>query len=680
MGKRLLFILFIFTFFCTGFSQISNPVKWKFDYRFVSENIVELIFKADIDSKFHMYGAYFADGGPIRTTFHFDSTNNFQLQGIIAEKNPPVKKHDSSFDMDITIHSGIAVFTQLVKLKSSSALIKGTVEYMVCTDEKCLPPVDKEFSFKIGAIQKSKKLTTDSSKISVTKEIIDSGGTNMASTDTLSKNKSGILEKHQSSQSQSLWSFFILALIAGFAGVITPCVFPMIPMTVSFFMRGSGTRAHGIMNGIIFGLAIIGIYTAVGALVSFTSVGASFANQLSTHWLPNLIFFLLFLIFAASFLGMFEIVLPGSFVNKADQQADKGGILGIIFMALVTVLVSFSCTGPIVGALLVEAAGGAALKPILGMFGFGLAFALPFAFFAIFPSSLKSLPKSGGWLNSVKVFLGFVMLALSLKFLVNIDQAYHFNLLSRELFLAIWIVITTVLGFYFLGKIRFAHDSALETISVPRLLLGIASFSLALYLFTGFINAPLSAFSSILPSPSENKNSVAANNSSYQSNICQSPKYSDIFHLPYGLKGYFDYKQGMECASNLHKPIFFDFKGHSCSNCKVMESQVWSNPEVQKVLSENFVIIALYADDRTLLPENEWIKSKVDFKFKKTIGQVNADFQIEKFKNNSLPLYAIADENLNLMSEPIGMELEITRFLAFLNKSIEEYKKRNNTN
>ncbi|MCK4466524.1 MAG: thioredoxin family protein, partial [Bacteroidales bacterium] len=355
------------------------------------------------------------------------------------------------------------------------------------------------------------------------------------------------------------------------------------------------------------------------------------------------IFFTLFMIFAASFLGMFELVLPGRLINRSDKQADRGGIIASFFMGVTTVLVSFSCTGPIVGALLVEAASGDFIKPTLGMFGFSLAFALPFTLFAIFPSWLKNLPKSGGWLNSVKVILGFIVLAFGLKFLSNIDQTYHLGILSRQIYLAIWIVIFTIMGFYLLGKIKFAHDSDLPFITIPRLVLIIATFVFVLYLVPGLFGAPLKSISGLIPpqdpqgfkmSSQVTGSSLGISNASDNgsSTLCEAPKYADFLHLPYGLKGYFDYDQGLACARKLNKPVFLDFKGHACSNCKEMESKVWSDPEVLKRLRNEFIIITLYVDDRTKLDESEWVVSEYDGKVKKTLGKKNSDFQITRYK------------------------------------------------
>jgi thiol:disulfide interchange protein DsbD len=374
---------------------------------------------------------------------------------------------------------------------------------------------------------------------------------------------------------------------------------------------------------------------------------------------------------------MFEMVLPSSLVNKIDQQAEKGGFLGAFFMALTLVIVSFSCTGPIVGKILIEASRGLALKPIAGMFGYSIAFALPFTLFAIFPSMMKSLPKSGGWLNAVKVVLGFIVLAFSLTFITSIDQSYHLNILSREMFLIIWIVLSVLMGLYLLGKIKFAHDNDLTYVSTPRLFLVIVLFSFSLYLFTGLFNAPLKPLNWILPiktssnsisqqSETPNKNNATA--------LCGIPKYADILHLPHNLQGYFDLNEGIACAKEKNKPILLDIKGHSCKNCKEMESKVWSDERVLKKLSEEFIIIALYVDDKTQLPENEWITSSFDGKIKKTMGAKNLDYEMTRYNTNTQPLYAILNHSGDTISTPMGLNLDIEVFLKFLDDGVKGFK------
>jgi len=459
----------------------------------------------------------------------------------------------------------------------------------------------------------------------------------------------------------------------------------MIPMTVAFFSQGSENRVKSLVKAFIFGLSIVVIYSSIGIIVSLSSAGADFANNLSTHWIPNLLFFLLFMVFAASFLGMFEMVLPSSLVNKADKQVDKGGFLGSFFMGLTTVLVSFSCTGPIVGALLVEAASGEVIKPTIGMFGFGLAFALPFTLLAIFPSWMSKLPKSGGWLNAIKVVLGFFVLAFGMKFLLTIDTSYHLGIFSREVYLAIWIVIFSLMGFYLLGKIKLSNDNDLPFVSVPRLTLAIITFVFVIYLIPGLFGAPLKAVSSLIPPMESQSFKIGQNNPAGPvlgaplfkdiQETCETPKYADILHLPYGLEGYFDYEQGMACAKKMNKPVFIDFKGHACSNCKDVEAKVWSDPRVQQKLRNDFVMIALYVDDRTKLPESEWITSSIDGKMKKTIGKKNADLQIQMFKVNSQPYYAIVNLSGKLLVNPIAHELNIDKYLSFLDEGEKAFFK-----
>jgi thiol:disulfide interchange protein len=520
-----------------------------------------------------------------------------------------------------------------------------------------LPPTDVEFSIPVS--------NPGFKQTEVTPAVSETGAT---------EGQAGLLK------------FFLISLLAGFAGVLTPCVFPMIPMTVAFFSQGSENRTKSVFKAIVFGISIILIYSSLGIIVSLTSAGAGFANTLSTHWIPNILFFSLFIIFASSFFGAFEIVLPSRWVNSTDSKVDKGGMVASFFMGLTTVIVSFSCTGPIIGVLLVQAATGDVLRPTIGMIGFGVAFALPFTLFALFPSIMSKLPKSGGWLNSIKVVLGFIMLAFSLKFLTTIDSVYNFNIISRDIYLAIWIVIFSLMGFYLLGKIRFSHDSDLPHVGTFRLFLVIAVFSFVVYLIPGLFGAPLKGLSALIPAPETSKFSItkmisenrpvitAASNQMPLSQTCAVPKYDDLFEMPLGLIGYFDYKQGLECAKEQGKPVLIDFKGHACANCKLMEARVWSDPEILQRLRDNFVIIALYVDDRTQLPENEWITSSLDGKVKKTIGKINEDLEISKFKTNALPYYVIADHEGNPINKPMPTNLNVEEYKKWLDEGLALYK------
>lgn len=475
---------------------------------------------------------------------------------------------------------------------------------------------------------------------------------------------------------KSYVELFIGAFLAGLVALLTPCVFPMIPMTVTFFMKGAEntTKSKGIRKALLFGFSIIGIYTIIGTIVAVL-FGAAFANWLATHWVPNILFFLIFMVFAASFLGLFEIRLPSSMVNKADAQADKGGLTGIFFMALTLVLVSFSCTGPIVGSILISAAQGGVIEPMLGMFAFSFAIALPFTLFAIFPNWLSKLPQSGGWLNSVKVVLGFVEIALGLKFLSVADQTYHWGLLDREVYIALWIVIFTLMGFYLIGKIKFSHDSDMPFVKVPRLFMGIAVFSFVVYLTPGLIGHPLKALSGYLPPMSTHDFDLMGAINGTDEYQCEGDVlYSDFLHLPHGIAGYFDLDQAKACAKAQDKPVFIDFTGHGCVNCREMEAKVWSDPEVLKLLKEEFVVVALYCDDKTVLPEDKWYESKVDGKMKKTIGDQNLDYQICNFDNNAQPLYVTLDQNGNLLASPVAYDTEVENFKNFLKLAISNYK------
>jgi len=455
----------------------------------------------------------------------------------------------------------------------------------------------------------------------------------------------------------------------------------MIPMTVSFFTHSSKSHSEAVRKAWIYGLSIVGIYTLVGTAVA-ALFGADAANFISTHWFPNLLFFGIFVFFAASFLGMFEITLPSALVNKIDAQSEKGGLAGIFFMAFTIALVSFSCTGPIIGTVLIESAGGKFIKPIVGMLGFSTAFAIPFTLFAMFPSWLKSLPKSGGWLNSVKVTLGFLELAFALKFFSQADQVYHWRILDREIFIGLWIVIFSLLGLYLMKKLKLSHDDedyTEQSVSVPRLTLSIATFAFVAYLVPGMFGAPLKALSGYLP-PISTSDFILEQNThnpqlATQNSLCDVPKYSNLLHLPHRLQGYFDLKQGQACAKQQNKPLFIDFTGHGCVNCREMEANVWSDPEVLKRLREDFVIVSLYVDERTELPKEEWYTSPFDGKEKTTIGKQNSDLEIRLFNNNAQPLYVIADAEGKIIGEPRSYDKDVEAFVRFLDAGMKEFKK-----
>jgi thiol:disulfide interchange protein len=663
MLRRLSFIISLLLIASYSSSQIFDPVSWDFSYVKTGDKQYEVIFTASIDEHSHIYSMEIPDGGPIPTSFRFDNQSGYIINGKTYEVTKPVELLDEAFGFKIKTFSNKAEFRQKITAESSSFNVEGLVNFMACNNATCSPPKDVEFSINIVDKSEGQVVTVGSDK------------------------KSDLVP---SSSSRGLLSFFLISILAGFAGVLTPCVFPMIPMTVAFFSQGAENRGKAILKALIFGISIILIYSSLGIIVSLTSAGAGFANTLSTHWIPNILFFTLFVIFAVSFFGAFEIVLPNKWVAGADSKVDKGGLLAAFFMGLTTVIVSFSCTGPIVGALLVEAASGDVIRPTIGMVGFGTAFALPFTIFALFPSIMNRIPKSGGWLNSIKVVLGFIMLAFSMKFLMTVDSVYSLGILSRDLFIALWIIIFSLLGFYLLGKIKFSHDSDLPYIGTFRLFLVIIVFTFVVYLIPGLFGAPLSGLSSFLPSSSsselniprlisENRpySNASDSQSANKSILCSEPYHNDILDMPLGLTGYFDYKQGLACAKEQGKPVFLDFKGHACANCKLMEAKVWSDPEILKRLRENFVIIALYVDDRTQLPEKEWIKSDLDGKIKKTIGKINEDLEISLFKTNALPLYVITDYEGNPLNKPMPTNLNVEEYKSWLDEGFELFTSKN---
>ncbi len=663
MRKLIFFISFIL-FGSHISAQIYDPVTWDFSYEKKGEKQYELIFTANIEKNSHIYSMDIPSGGPIPTSFRIDSFPGYKLDGKPFEVTKPIEVLDDAFGFKIKTFSNTAEFRQKITAVANSFTVKGAVNFMACNNATCSPPKDVEFEIKIG----------DKANNGTIKSNITTGDV------------SGPVKSER-----GLLKFFLISLLAGFAGVLTPCVFPMIPMTVAFFSRGSEENGKGkaVFNALVFGISIVLIYASLGIIVSLTSAGAGFANALSTHWIPNTIFFILFIVFAVSFFGAFEILLPNSWVTKADSRVDKGGILAAFFMGLTPVIVSFSGTGPIIGALLVEAASGDILRPTFGMAGFGIAFALPFTVFALFPSIMNRIPKSGGWLNSIKVVLGFIMLAFSMKFLMTIDSVYSLGILSRTLFISIWIVLFSLLGLYLMGKIKFKHDSDLKYTGVFRLFLIIIVFSFVVYMIPGLFGAPLNGLSSFLPSAEtsefnipkmiqENRSvSRPVALSSQTGTICSEPKYSDIFHMPLGLNGYFDYKQGLACAKEQKKPVLIDFKGHACANCKRMEAKVWSDPEILQRLRDNFVIVELYVDDRTQLTEDEWITSAVDGRQKKTIGKLYEDLEISKFKTNALPLYVITDSEGNPMNKPMPTNLNIGEYKNWLDAGVELFKSQN---
>src|SRR6056297_426062 len=675
--KRLFLLLFFISISISLFSQVVDPVSWDYSVKRAGDNTAELIFEADIEGNWHLYAQNFDEGGPVRTNFQFDDSEKFELLGETSQRPAPTEEYDELFEMDVKYFSKHATFTQKIKLLTDKTFnVTGNVEYQVCQEDKCVY-FNPDFEFHIKG--ETEKVASESEKTeSKETPTLDKSDENA---DISEGENEGTVkrDKNNPTERKSLVGLFFMALGLGLVGILTPCVYPMIPMTVTFFMQGQSNKIAGLVKALIFGLSIVILYTLVGVIVSLTSAGADFANTISTHWIPNLIFFLLFLAFAASFFGLFEIVLPSGLANKADKQVDKGGFFASFFMALTLVIVSFSCTGPIVGGLLVKAATGGVVEPTIGMLGFGIGFGLPFTILAIFPGWLKNMPKSGGWMNAVKVFLAFIILAFSFYFIAKIEGRYNLNIMSRDIFISIWIAIFITLGLYLLGKFKLPHDSEIKQIPVIRMLLAVASFSFAIYLVPGLFGANLTPLSGILPSKTEQNFTLTVSSpteTGLSATMCEEPKYGDILELPYNIDGYFDFEQGMECAEELNKPALVYFTGHSCSNCKQMQGKVWSDPKVRKILNEEFVVIALYIDDKKKLPESEWITSEYDGKVKKTIGKKNAAIQITKFNSNTQPYYIILDDSGEKISESIGYELDPDKFISYLKKGLENFEKK----
>ncbi|MTI40714.1 protein-disulfide reductase DsbD family protein [Fulvivirga lutimaris] len=675
------------------YSQVLEPSKWEHTTSKKEVNVgdqLDLIFTATIDHDWYLYSSDFdPDCGPMVTTFTFEEDDSYELIGGLRAIDP-IEKFDDIFECNVKIFKKKGIFKQTIKVLSENLNIAGNYEFQVCSDidGKCIP---FDYDFEFDAIKVLSKSTTVEQPVTEKKEEVITQATESVimpeavevdTAKTIEKpsidyskteNQGPILDPDlviKSERDKSLIWFMIFAFVAGLAALLTPCVFPLIPMTVSFF-TGQGKNKG---QAIIYGLSIIAIYTIIGSAIA-PIMGPETANHLSTEWLPNLIFFTVFVVFAISFFGLFDITLPSSVVNSIDRKADKGGLIGIFFMAFTLVLVSFSCTGPIVGSILVSSAGGEFLKPILGMFAFSLAFAIPFTLFAIFPGWLSNLPKSGGWLNSVKVVLGFVELALAFKFLSIADQAFHWGILDRDINIAIWVVIFTLMGFYLLGKIRLPHDSPLEVISVPRLLMAIGTFTFVIYLIPGLWGAPLKALAGYLPPMyTHDFNIFSDQYSDDKYEICEEPAYGDFLHLPHGIQGYFDYDQALACARAQKKPLFIDFTGHGCTNCREMEAVVWSNPEVLRRLKEDYVVVALYVDDKTELPEEQWYTSTYDNKVKKTIGKQNADLQIRRLNNNAQPFYILLGADEKVMVSPVAYDKDVNNFIKFLDEGIQKYK------
>ena len=630
-------------------AQIYEPVKWTFEQNKISDTEGELVLKATIDEGWHLYGTQLPADGPNATSFTFEQLQDVELNGELIAPEGLIKKYDPQFEMELNWYEKGATFIQKIKYTGSNPAVQGYVNFMACNDETCLPPVDVPFSFGEMAASAATQAPVAATEDAAAEQPLQT----LAQPVAQDLWAPVIEELHAfgsqgTTEGRSLWLIFLSGLLGGLIALFTPCVWPIIPMTVSFFLKRSGNKSKGKRDAILYGCSIVVIYVVLGLLITLI-FGASALNSLSTNAFFNLLFFALLVIFAISFFGAFEITLPASWTTKIDAKAETtGGILSILLMAFTLVLVSFSCTGPIIGTLLVEVAGsGNILAPAIGMLGFAIALAIPFSVFAFFPTLLKSLPKSGGWLNSVKVVLAFLELALSLKFLSVADLAYGWHILDREVFVSLWIIIFASLGLYLLGKLRFPHDDAVESVSVPRYFLALISLAFALYMVPGLWGAPLKAVSAFAP-----------------------PLYTQDFNLyDEEVHAHFDnYDAGMNYAALVGKPVVVDFSGFGCVNCRKMEASVWTDSQVKKMLTEDYILITLFVDDKTPLAEPYQVEENGAVRNIKTVGDKWSYLQRSKFGANAQPFYVMLDNEGKPLNSSYAFDENPAHFIEWLKK------------
>ncbi len=663
--KYIAFLLFAFLAI-PALAQKITPAKWSWTIKPANPKVgeqAEVIFKVAIEKDWYLYSSDFdKELGPTVTTVTFKPGAGYQTIGGLKAINPHSKNDTEIWNGTYTYFTGQGEFRQRIKITAPEYKIEGSYDSQSCSNVSGLcVPVKGVFSL-AGKAEKAVVADTAATAPVTVDSVAEAP---VAKSAPVAPTAPSV----QAPQEESLFAFFWIALGAGFLALLTPCVYPLIPMTVSFFTKQKGGKGLAFL----YGGFIVLIYVFFGTLLAFFA-GASFANFLSTHWIPNMLFFTIFILFGISFLGAFEIVLPSNLVNSVDAKSDKGGFIGVFFMAFTLVLVSFSCTGPLAGSILIAASQGAFLKPIIGMLGFSLAFAIPFTLFAIFPGFMQKLPKSGNWMNEVKVVLGFLEIALAFKFLSVADQVYHWHLLDREIFLAIWIAIFTALTLYLFGKISLLHDGPTKNLSVPRTLFATAVLAFVIYLVPGMFGAPLKGLSGWLPP----MNSQDFKGSQTVESVEQKNEalYSDFLELPLGLSGYFDFEQAKAAALKANKPLFIDFTGHGCVNCRKMEEYVWSDPAVLQRLKQDYVVVALYCDDKTELPADKWYTSKVDGQEKKTLGDQNLDFQISRFNSNAQPHYVLLDprNDAKPMVPPVAFDANVAHFVTFLDQGKSIYQ------
>lgn len=681
-------ILFAFLFFITGISLLwaqtpSSPVKWKYTVVKQAADEAEIRFTATIEKDWHIYSPN-NQGMENPLVIDLTPSQNYQIVGSLKEPKPE-QSYDSLFNTYSQYFSKKVTFRQKIKLLTADTFtISGKLSAQACTGGRCTQLAE---SFVVTVPKDAAEEVVPAEDL-VVEAIADStSAVDTAPQTDVVEPQSDVVEAtpadtEEESDSSLLW-FFLTSIGGGLIGLLMPCVFPMIPMTVSFFMK---KEKNGKLHAIIYGVSIVVIFILFGIILA-ALLGPDFANILSTHWLPNVLFAIIFIIFAFSLFGYFEIALPNKWVNKSAKNEQRGGFIGTFFMALTLVLVSFSCTLPIAGAVAINAAGGSFFKPIIGMLGFSLGIALPFTFFALCPNMLKALPKSGGWMNTLKVVLAFVELAFALKFLNVPDQTYHWGILDREVYLAFWIVIFTMLGFYLLGKIRFPADAEMPIQkNWFRFLSAICTFTFVVYMIPGMFGAPLKAISGWLPPiktqdfsiPDIVRDEVAATPFSAVSPATtadlEKPHYADKLHLPYGIKGYFDYDQALRVAKELNRPVFLDFTGHGCTNCRRVEASVWIDPRVKERFANDLVVATLYVDDKSIkLHEEDCIKTD-DGELLTTLGDKNMYISLQRYKQNSQPCYFVVDTDGTVLAGPQHSELDVEKYLEFLDKGISAYK------
>ena len=674
--KKIFAAIFLCISFLISFAQLESPVKWKYDLNRLSDTEAELLLKATIQKDWHLY-AIQHDGMELPLEIKFTPSANYELVGKTIEPKPKVS-YDSMFQMYSKYFTTQVTFTQKIKIKTPDKAfkVKGKLSGQACIDGRCTQ-VQEEFVFSVPAATGS-ETTAEAAAEDEPAEVAEEPTAPAPAVIQQQPEKAEPAQKEE-----SLLIFFLTSIGGGLIGLLMPCVFPMIPMTVSFFLK-KGKK--GKMEALFYGLSIVVIFVLFGIILA-ALLGPDFANILSTHWIPNVLFAIIFIIFAISLFGYFEITLPSSWVNKSAKNEQRGGLIGTFFMALTLVLVSFSCTLPIAGAVALNAAGGSFLKPIIGMLGFSLGIAVPFTLFALFPSLLGKMPKSGGWMNTLKVILAFIELAFALKFLNVPDQTYHWGILDREIYLAFWIVIFSLLGLYLIGKIRFPADDEFPVQKSPiRFIAAIFTFTFVVYMIPGMWGAPLNAISGWLP-PVETQDFVIQDivrgelesvsiAGTAQNNDLETPHYADKLKLPFGIKGYFDYDQALQVAQKQNKPVFIDFTGHGCTNCRIVENKVWNDPRVRKKFAESFVVVALYVDDKNIeLQESDYLKDD-NGNVLKMLGEKNTYIGLHKYQCNSQPCYFIVDTDGSVLAGPQYSELDIDKYLQFLESGVTAFKQK----